>query len=137
MRPAESSRGVALTSSGSRPVGDTPETSSGTSGMSFEPFGRLPRGSRHRLKVRGIKGSLWFHSTGSHCLTSDYAQDEFDPAAGSGDAFDDPDDLVDAVAVATREFDELAGLVEHCTAFGCAGDRDAAATSELEQTFIA
>ena len=47
--------------------------------MSFEPFGRLPRDRRHRLNVRGTKGSLWFHSTGSHCLTSDYAQDEFDP----------------------------------------------------------
>ncbi len=55
----------------------------------------------------------------------------------SRDAFDHGDELVDAVAVATREVDELAGLVEHCTTLGCARDRDAAATSELQQAFIA
>ena len=40
----------------------------------------------------------------------------------SRDTFDHGDELVDALAVATREVDEIAGFGEDCAALGCARD---------------
>jgi Tol biopolymer transport system component len=50
---------------------------------------------------------------------------------------DDRDQLVRAVAVLTREADELACARDHRAALGAAGDRDPAAAAEFEQSFVA
>jgi hypothetical protein len=57
--------------------------------------------------------------------------------SSSADVFDDLDQFVDAVAVMAGEFDELSASLDDGTAFGCPGDRDASAASELEQSFVA
>ena len=53
------------------------------------------------------------------------------------DVLDDLDELVEAVALAAGEVDELSGSCDDGATFGGAGDRDAAAASELEQALVA
>ena len=55
----------------------------------------------------------------------------------SADVFDDLDEFVNAIAVVAGEVDEFFGSLDDGPAFGCAGDGDAAAASELEQSFVA
>jgi hypothetical protein len=50
--------------------------------------------------------------------------------------FDHSDDLVAAVALGACVFDEFVDTAEHGSALWCAGDRDAAAASEFEQSFV-
>jgi len=54
----------------------------------------------------------------------------------TSDALDDPDELVDLVAVLAREADELARSGRDRAALGAAGNRDPAAAPELEQAFV-
>ena len=48
------------------------------------------------------------------------------------DVFDDLDEFVDPVAVLAGEADEVSGACDDGASLGCAGDRDAVASSELE-----
>jgi hypothetical protein len=50
----------------------------------------------------------------------------------SADVFDDLNELVYAVALATGEVDELASPLDDDSAFGCSSNRDATPASELE-----
>jgi hypothetical protein len=50
---------------------------------------------------------------------------------------DDLDELVGVVAMMAGERDELAGFVHDRAPFGGAGDRDAPAASELQQSLVA
>src|SRR5262245_27070663 len=56
--------------------------------------------------------------------------------AASADVFDDCDELVYAVALASGEFDEFPRSRDDRAALGRAGDRDAAPTPELQQPFV-
>jgi hypothetical protein len=55
---------------------------------------------------------------------------------GSGDVLDDLDQLVEAVALAAGENDELPRSLYDHAAFGRSYDRDAATATELEQTLV-
>ena len=56
---------------------------------------------------------------------------------GLAEVLDDLDELVGSVAVAAGEVDELFGACDDGALFGGAGDGDAAAAAELEQSFVA
>ena len=61
-------------------------------------------------------------------------------AAGSGlvgNRLDDLQQLFAAIALTASEGDELSCSGHDCAALACSGDRDSAATSELEQPFVA
>jgi hypothetical protein len=55
----------------------------------------------------------------------------------SADVFDDLDQLVEAVALAAGEVDELFRSLDDGAAFGCPCNRGAAPASELEQSLVA
>ena len=55
----------------------------------------------------------------------------------SADVFDDPDEFVEAVALAAGEVDELPCALNDGATFGRPGDQDAAAAAELEQSLVA
>ena len=50
---------------------------------------------------------------------------------------DDLDEFVGAVAVLAGVVDEFAGFLDDGAVFGCAGDGDAAAAAEFEESFVA
>ena len=54
-----------------------------------------------------------------------------------GDVIDDPEELVGLVAVLSGEGDEFSRSCDHGALFGCAGDGDASAAAELEQSLVA
>ena len=59
------------------------------------------------------------------------------PVEASAHGLDDPDQLVEPVAVAAGEADEVAGLLDDLAALRRARDGDAAAAAELEQALVA
>ena len=54
-----------------------------------------------------------------------------------GEVMDDSDQFVGLVAVLSGEADEFVGSCDHGALFGRAGDGDAAAAAELEQSLVA
>lgn len=55
----------------------------------------------------------------------------------SAEAFDDPDELVGAVAVLAGEANQFFRLHDDGAALRAAGDGDASSAAELEQSFVA
>jgi hypothetical protein len=57
--------------------------------------------------------------------------------SSSADVLDDLDQLVQAVALAAGEIDELSRSLDDGTTFGRPGNRDTAPAAELEQSLVA